>query len=213
MNTDAINMKPEEIKNRALVKMAVFQSILFFSTSFAVHWWSDSLFDILWIFALPIYVILFIIFIICLVLSIKLIKAKEIKVYCFTFAIIVITVIMTFFFPYKRAKLLFEYKYLTPKRMEIVNKIRSGEIDDSSRLIDLPKGYRMLSSDGTVYVGENDSEGTEVEFWVFRGMLSGSRIVVYSDGGEYLIRKNEGGHPITKVQKLGDEWYYVETDY
>ena len=34
-----------------------------------------------------------------------------------------------------------------------------------------------------------------------------------STGGEELIRANESGHPITKIEKLKDKWYLVETDY
>ena len=44
-------------------------------------------------------------------------------------------------------------------------------------------------------------------------MLSGSIELVYSTGGEELIRANEDGHPITSVEKLKDDWYYVVTDY
>ncbi|WP_091872901.1 hypothetical protein [Butyrivibrio sp. INlla16] len=38
------------------------------------------------------------------------------------------------------------------------------------------------SSDGTVYIYENGKDGIEVGFWEFRGMLSGSRIVMYING-------------------------------
>ena len=44
-------------------------------------------------------------------------------------------------------------------------------------------------------------------------MLSGSTEVVYSDGGEELIRKNETGHPIVSIEEMGENWYYVVTDY
>ena len=36
---------------------------------------------------------------------------------------------------------------------------------------------------------------------------------MYSSGNEALIYKNETGHKITYVEKLKDNWYWVETDY
>lgn len=52
-----------------------------------------------------------------------------------------------------------------------------------------------------------------IAFWVFRGMQSGLVQLIYSTGGEKLIRDNEAGHPIVSVDKLKDNWYYVVTDY
>ena len=37
--------------------------------------------------------------------------------------------------------------------------------------------------------------------------------LMYSSGAEALIYKNETGHKITYVEKLKDNWYWVETDY
>ncbi|MBR5093833.1 MAG: hypothetical protein IK095_01935 [Oscillospiraceae bacterium] len=78
--------------------------------------------------------------------------------------------------------------------------------------IDLPMGYRRLSSDGQVFLYENDENGQVVCFWVFRGMLSGSFELIYSSGGEELIRANEKKIYVVRIEKLKENWYYVETD-
>ena len=44
-------------------------------------------------------------------------------------------------------------------------------------------------------------------------MLSGSVQLVYSTGGEEIIRSSDIEHPIVSIDKLKDNWYYVVTDY
>ncbi|MBQ3263020.1 MAG: hypothetical protein IJH52_07580 [Oscillospiraceae bacterium] len=75
--------------------------------------------------------------------------------------------------------------------------------------VDLPAGYRRLSSDGEVFVYQNDKNGQVICFWVFRGMMSGSFELIYSSGGEELIRANE---TVVNIEQLKENWYYVETN-
>lgn len=53
----------------------------------------------------------------------------------------------------------------------------------------MPK-YKYVSSDGEIYVYQNDENGTVIGFWILRGMLSGSVELIYSEGEENLIREN-----------------------
>lgn len=188
-------------------------AVAVFVLSFAVQWWNNSLFDIFFIFGLLVYPMLFALVLVCIVEAAKMVEEEEIISAMCSFIIIFATLVMFFKFPYEEAKIKFDYKYLTPMRTKVVNKIVSGEIDDSSSLVTLPLCYWLTTSDGTVFVYENDAEGVEVGFWVFRGMLSGSKIVVYSNGGEELIRKNESGYSISLLEQLGENWYYIETVY
>lgn len=89
------------------------------------------------------------------------------------------------------------------------NELKSDEIGN----VTLPNKYKKLSTSGQIFIYQNNEEGQVIGFWVFRGMLSGSIKVIYSTGGEDLIKNNEKGHPIIKIEKLKDNWYYVETDY
>ena len=111
------------------------------------------------------------------------------------------------------AKVNFELTLLEKDRLEIVEMIKDGEIKkDHLGNAKLPKGYGYLSSDGEIFVYQNDNEQV-ISFWVYRGMLSGSIELIYSSVDESLIYANESGHPITNVKKLKDHWYLVDTDY
>lgn len=111
------------------------------------------------------------------------------------------------------AKVNFELTLLEKDRLEIVEMIKDGEITtDHLGNAKLPKGYGYLSSDGEIFVYQNDNEQV-ISFWVYRGMLSGSIELIYSSVDESLIYANESGHPITNVKKLKDHWYLVDTDY
>ncbi|MBR3136221.1 MAG: hypothetical protein IKG32_04300 [Clostridia bacterium] len=78
--------------------------------------------------------------------------------------------------------------------------------------VDLPWGLRRVSASGQALVLQNDERGQVVAFWIFRGMLSGSMLLVYSSGGEELIRASQEGPFITRIEQARDTWYYVETD-
>ena len=103
---------------------------------------------------------------------------------------------------------------LIKDRKIIIEKIKNNYLNaDENGNVILPKEYKNLSTGGSVFVYQNDEKGQVVGFWVFRGMLSGSIEIIYSTGGEELIRKNETEHPIIYIEKLKENWYYVETDY
>lgn len=79
--------------------------------------------------------------------------------------------------------------------------------------VDLPSKYRKLSTNGQVYLYLNNENDIVLAFWISRGILSGSTQVIYTTGGEELIRSNELGQSITSITKLDDAWYYAITDY
>ena len=100
------------------------------------------------------------------------------------------------------------------EREEIISKIKDKEyISDEYGNIALPKIFKKVSTSGEVTVYENDNDGVLICFWIMRGVLSGSVQLMYSSGDEALIYKHETGHKITYVEKLKDNWYWVETDY
>ena len=99
-------------------------------------------------------------------------------------------------------------------RLEIIRMVKENElVPDKLGNCIMPEEYKKLSQDGWIYIYKNDSEGQVISFWVLRGMQSGSIELIYSTGGEELIRANETGHPIISIEKLKDNWYYVVTDY
>jgi len=180
---------------------------------FAVEWMLDSLMDRFFLVSyIPIFV-LFVLFICCVVREGFVVLRGNEMLGRIGGIILAVIAVATLFFPFRAAKVRLDYLTRSDERLEVVNKIVSGEIDGSGKLINLPDKYNWLSSDGTVYVKQNNEEGVEVIFWQYRGMLSGSSEVIYSSGGEKMIRKNESSCPILRLKHLGKEWYYVETDY
>ena len=80
-------------------------------------------------------------------------------------------------------------------------------------LYKIPDKYSKLTKDGLIVVYQNDDDGVQIGFYVFRGMQTGSCYLMYSSGGEDMIKKNESGHPIIQIENFDGNWYYVETDY
>ena len=120
-----------------------------------------------------------------------IIKQKEYIIFI-GLAVLVLLVVMILFFPFRYAKVNVELTLFDRDRTKIVEMIKNGDLQKKySGNIDLPSGYRRLSSDGEVHVYRNDEEGQVIGFWVFREMLSSYTHLMYSSGGEDLITEKE----------------------
>lgn len=97
----------------------------------------------------------------------------------------------------------------------IVNDVKNNKLKNvnDTMLYKLPKNMKHLSKTGVVVVYQNNEDGIQIGFYSYRGLQSGSCELVYSSGGEEMIKNNETGHPIIQVKHIKDNWYYVETDY
>jgi hypothetical protein len=197
-------------KHRLLI-----MSILLLLVSFVTAWYNDLIFHRLSFLVLPIYIILPVCFIALLVISIKRIGKRKEYVSFFSIAVLVLLVLLLVFFPFRDAKAKAELALYEADRLEIIEMIKTDRLQPKDTIgnVDLPAGYRRLSSDGEVFVYQNDVYGQVIGFGVFRGLSSGSVELIYSSGGEELIRANESGHPIRKIERLKENWYLVETDY
>lgn len=192
------------------ISLAVISAFL----NFFCFWYADSLLNRYFIFGLIPIAIAILLLLVCIIVSIISACRYHFEiVHDIPLIISIVTIVVLFVFPFRTAKVNVELHLYEKDRLEIVEMIKDGEITtDHLGNAKLPKGYGHLSSDGEIFVYENDSEQV-ISFWVFRGMLSGSVQLIYSSGDESLIYANEKGHPITDVQKLKDHWYLVETDY
>ena len=189
-------------------------SVIVMILSFLNSWFSDQMLDSLFIFALIPSLVLFVGWIICLVLSaIKIIKNKNVF-NIISLIVTVLTVLLILFFPFRESKVRLELKLYEEERLEIIKMIEDNKlkVDDFGN-VKLPNKYKKVSTSGEVAIYQNDEDGKVVAFWIFRGMLSGSVQLVYSTGGEEIIRSSEIEHPIVSIDKLKDNWYYVVTDY
>jgi len=125
--------------------------------------------------------------------------------------LLILTIILSVYdFRFIKSKL--ELSLYMEQRMHIIEKIKNNEfIYYYENNIKLPV-YNYVSSDGEVYVYQNDKDQV-IGFWVFRGMQSGSTQIIYSSKDENLIYDNECGHTIEEIIKLEEHWYYVITNY
>lgn len=189
-------------------------SVIVLILSFLNSWFSDMLFDSLFIFALIPSLVLFVGWIICLVLSIiKTIKSKN-EFNIISLIIVILTALLVLFFPFREVKVRLELNLYEENRLEIIKMIEDNKlkVDDLGNA-KLPNKYKKVSTSGEVAVYQNDEDGKVIGFWVLRGVLSGSVQLIYSTGGEKIIRDSEIEHPIVSIDKLKDNWYYVVTDY
>lgn len=189
-------------------------SILFFIISFIKNWYSDELFDKFFLLALLPSIILIVLFNVILIKSIIQIDKRKEYINVISIIILLISIIF-FFFPYREVKTKYELDKYEPERLQIIKMIEKGQLKSNDEIgnISLPNNYKKYSISGEVFLYQNNEKGQVVGFWVFRGMLSGSTELIYSTGGKKLIKANETNHRITKIKKLKDKWYYVETDY
>ncbi len=191
-------------------------SIIVLVLSFTNCWYLDHLLGHLWILGIIPSIMIYIIYFVIVGILIKHIKEKVNKINIATAIILVITAGLVVFFPFREAKVRLELNLYEKDRLEVIQMVKESIlVPDEYGNVVIPEKYKMLTTDGEreIHVYQNDSEGQVISFWVLRGVQSGSIELMYSTGGEELIRANETGHPIISIEKLKDNWYYVVTDY
>ena len=195
--------------------LVLFFSICWSIVAFIKSWYNVELLDALFIFALIPYFILMMCEIALFTLSIRGIVKEKSYVSIISLIILIATGILIIVFPFEDVKFKYELRKYEKPRLEIVDMVNNGKLkpqDENGNAI-LPNKYKKYSISGEVTIYQNDKDGQVIGFWVFRGIQSGSTELIYSTGGEELIKANETGHPISKIEKLKDSWYYVEIDY
>ena len=199
-------------KNKSII-LIIF-SFIFLVTSFFNSWYSDQIFDSLFLLALVSNIVLMILFNVLMILSIVLIVKNKIYSNFISVIILLTSIVLFLCFPFREIKVKYEVNAYEKQRLEIIELIKIEKLKaDEYGNVSLPKKYKIYSVSGEVYLYQNNEEGQVIGFWVFRGMVSGSIELIYSTGGEELIKANESGHPITKIEQLKDKWYLVEKDY
>lgn len=192
-------------------------SFIIMIISFINGWFRDSLFNSLFIFSLLIDLVILVSYIICFIFSIiRIVKKKEL-INLITLGILIATVILVIFFPFRIYKTKIEFKIYEKEHVQIINMIKNNELkDDGIGNIELPNKYKKFSSSGEVYLYQNENENLVVGFWIFRGMHSSTTTeLIYTTGGEELIKNNKiwSTNPIKNIIKLEDNWFYVITNH
>lgn len=190
-------------------------SIIEIIALFLVCWYDQQLFYTLFIFAIIPKFGVFIMYVFCLVLVILDLKKYYSILNLISLILLIIPgTIILILFTNNQFKTCFTFDRYEKMRLEVVEMVKNNEIvPDEYNNAKLPEKYKSLSSDGKIYISQNDANGQVISFWVVRGFLSGSEELVYSSGEEKLIYENETGHPIKSIDKIKENWYYVITDY
>lgn len=189
-------------------------SVLLLVVCFLLGWYSDALTSTALIFsAFAVILILLSCFVILLVLCVFRIIKHRAYIDFFSIGVLGLLILLILKFPFRDAKVKYELDRYEADRLKVVSMIADGQLmPDRLGNVDLPLGSRRVSASGQVLVLQNDEQGQVILFWIFRGMLSGSIELIYSTGGEEMIRASEEGPYITRIERLRDSWYYVETD-
>lgn len=193
---------------------ALMFSIVAFGISFGAFWFSDVLIDRFFVFGfIPMAVAVLSLLVSFIVSIITVFRKPSVYKSYLAVAVSVFSVLVLLYFPFRDAKVHLELELYDKARSQVVEMVKSGDIisEDWGNAA-LPARFRHLSSDGNIFIYQNDEEQV-ISIWVFRGLLSGSVQLIYSSQDESLIYKNETPHEIESIDKLKEHWYLVETDY
>lgn len=105
-------------------------SIIILFLSFIKSWYSDQLFDLLYVFYIIPNIILFLLFNFCLIKGIKQIR-KEHYIDYVSLIVLLIAVLLFVFFPFRKCKVKYELEKLEEDRMIVIEKIKKNEIVQS----------------------------------------------------------------------------------
>lgn len=139
----------------------------------------------------------------------KLTKRESMLLNCICLVIFVAYLIFWYYFPFTFVRCKLEMNNYEKERINIINKIRSGEIS-SNITIHLPKDENKVATDGIVRVYMNNSNGVMVAFNIYYGGIFASDIeVIYSSLGIDGINSVTKNTRVKEIKKLKENWYYV----
>ena len=139
----------------------------------------------------------------------KLTKRESMLLNCICLVIFVAYLIFWYYFPFTFVRCKLEMNNYEKERINIINKIRSGEIS-SNITIHLPKDENKVATDGIVRVYMNNSNGVIVAFNIYYGGIFASDIeVIYSSSGIDGINSVTKNTRVKEIKKLKENWYYV----
>ncbi len=187
-----------------------FSFSIVFVVSFLLCWFKEEVYIYIWIFWLLLVILCAVFF----AVSIWVISKRQNKDGYVALAILVANILVVFFFPFRIIRTNFEFKLYARERARVIELVEGGElIPNKIGTVSLPDEYKKASSSGEAHVYKCDEEGQVIGFWIERGLLSQSIELIYSTGGEELIRKNAVSHPIASIMEFADRWYYVVINY
>lgn len=131
---------------------------------------------------------------------------KKRWVFLLPFILICLSIAIVFL-PLRDYKVRFDHVLLASKRMEFINELQTRL--PVTGAVKLPHWW--LSKDGEAYVYQSDDQ-MMVGFWIVRGMLSPSWIVVYTTKDTPPSEKDMLCDNVEVIRKLSPHWYYLHLD-
>ena len=190
-------------------KLLLFLTIVSFILIFIYNWFITLLLDKFFGYLLIINLGLIILFILLFSNVISELKKDKCLINIISFSILILTIFLVLFFPFREVKFKLEFELYEDKREKVIRLLQNNKlnIDEFGQCI-LPNELDMVSEDGKIMVYKNDVDGILVGFWYFRGIGTNSELLMYSSLDESFIKSNLG-NKIINVEMLNDNWYYV----
>ena len=126
----------------------------------------------------------------------------------FPLGIVVLSIVLLFL-PLTDWKVKVDHSLLTSQRMKFIDEIQTHN-PPLSGAVKLPHWW--LSEDGEAYVFNAEPEQLLVGFWVRRGMLSPSWVVVYTAQDTPPTAEDLHCGELEVFSKLSPHWYYLHYD-
>lgn len=196
------------MKNNKFIRF----SFWFIVGHFIYMWHSDYIVQKFFILGL-------LLFLICLIMSLGLIFMLFRRMFVKQYNILqkfILLVALGYFIWWLNGIDDLKYQVYKEKREEVVKMILEGEIkkEVSSKLIDLPEKYKIISSGGDILYLESPLSDSVFGFWETRGIVSsGSTMYIYSCQEENQLKKiirNNLYYEQIEIKQLDPLWYYVK---
>lgn len=173
------------------------------------NWFKDNIISNL-IFIIPfiVNIILIIVFLLVYFFSLSKFNQKT-RFFKITSILLCFTTILLSFYDFRLIKTKFELSLYKEEREIIIKKIKNNEFSSYYKGNTKLPIYKYVSSDGEVYIYKNDNESQVIGFWISRGVMSGSVLLIYSPDKKTIYDYLKY---VSEVKKLDDKWYYVITE-
>lgn len=112
--------------------------------------------------------------------------------------------------PINQKKLESNFKEKLELRQEVIEKIRTGEIQIDGKKAILPEEYKDVTINSSAYVYVVSDDETVIEFMYHGGFPDEGQSFVYSSGGEALFKKYINESLYHYIEKFDDNWYFVQ---
>lgn len=193
------------MKKYKLFILSIFMIII----NFLFNWFYCEIIRVLPFWSSLISLLSFIIFIYLLIsFTRKIINKENLLLNGISLCILIIYLIFKMCFPFIFIKSKLELNFYENKRIEVIEKIKDGEISSfTEKTIYLPEDYSDVAVGGTVSVYVNNENDIVIGFNVYSGGVFASDIeIIYSSIGSDEVYKITG---IKEVKRLKENWYYV----